>query len=160
MQDMRLLLTSLESQLWREPEIVKVIQQSLKFRACFDIFVFLICSHQAYNCRYLNCWRRHRNFCWLRNQISELVICVERHKSETLISISVSTHIHLICVNECICWSKHFNLHYILETPTISKRSHLMCVACVWGASPLRHTLHNSSVYVLKLFEVQEYSQD
>ena len=40
MQDLELLVTSLESQLYLKQEIPRIIQQSLKFRAFLDIFIF------------------------------------------------------------------------------------------------------------------------
>ena len=113
-----------------------------------------------YYCWYLNCWQRHRNFCWIHIRKSEPIICVEWHESEPVNSISVSNRMRVICVKECICWSKRSNLHCVFEFPTILTRVHLMCQTWVWGALPLRHTFHNSSVYVLKLFDVQKYSED
>ena len=40
MQDMKLIVTSLESQLCRKQEILRIIQRSLKIGAFLDIFIF------------------------------------------------------------------------------------------------------------------------
>ena len=136
MQDLKLLVTSLESQLCRKQEILRNIERNLKFRAYLDIFMFWYVPI-----------RHIIADIWTADRGTEISAEFETRFPD-LLFVSNDTNLKLslpFLFQATFTWFAYVSVHVhrnvlilivFLDLKQFQKRKQLICEIYVWGASP------------------------